>query len=253
MATRKPRLLDLFCGAGGAAMGYHRAGFEVVGVDIKPQPHYPFEFHQGDFRVAFIKGENIRFPDVGEFAAIHASPPCQRWTRFQSSQPKRVNRHPDLITPIRPLLKLSGLPYVIENVPGAPLEHPVQICGTAFNLGVKRGQLLRHRVFETSFPLEAVSSCFHVGPSVMVAGHGVDGYRGSGLSASEAREAMGIDWMNRDEMAEAIPPVYTQFIGKQLMEVLRKHLVTPTPENLATAHAVEVRAMRIRKGERPDR
>jgi len=208
----KPRLLDLFCGAGGAAMGYHRAGFEVIGVDIKAQPHYPFEFHQGD-AVEFLR----RWAQIPFFAAVHASPPCQKFTRFQQSQPKRVNNHPDFIAPTRDLLWEINLPYVIENVPGAPLYEPVQVCGTHFSLGVKRGQMWRHRIFESSYRLLG-TMCHHDGrPAVMVAGHGRDGYRGSGLNASEAREAMGIDWMNRDEMAEAIPPVYTNYIGGQLM------------------------------------
>lgn len=211
----RPRLLDLFCGAGGAAMGYYRAGFDVVGVDINPQPHYPFEFFQFDVL------DLVQNPSFGwNYDAIHASPPCQRFTRFQASQPKRENRHLDLITPTRPLLEATGLPWVMENVPGSPLRHPVQVCGTAFGLSVPRGQLWRHRLFEASFPI-AGTECFHEGPSVMVAGHGVDGYRGNGLNAAEARQAMGIDWMNRDEMAEAIPPAYTEWIGKQLLVEIR--------------------------------
>jgi len=210
VTAKRLRLLDLFCGAGGAAMGYHRAGFEVVGIDIKPQPHYPFEFHQADAL------EVLRMNLDWIFDAIHASPPCQKFTRFQQSQPQRANRHPDLIAQTRALLKRSLLPYIIENVPGAPLLDPVQFCGTAFNLGVARGQLWRHRLFEASFPI-ADAGCVHDGrPAVMVAGHGVDGYRGSGLNAADAREAMGIDWMNRDELAEAVPPAYTAVIGAQL-------------------------------------
>lgn len=220
-AVRRPRLLDLFCGAGGAAMGYHRAGFDVVGVDVSPQPHYPFEFHQGDFRIVFMGGWDIRFPFAADFDAIHASPPCQRFTRFQTSQPQRENRHLDLITPTRPLLEATGLPWVMENVPGSPLRNPVTVCGTAFGLAVPRGQLWRHRLFE-GIGLVG-TECAHDGrPAVMVAGHGKDGYRGSGLAAAEAREAMGIDWMNRDEMAEAIPPAYTEFIGRQLLSALVK-------------------------------
>lgn len=218
MATRKPRLLDLFCGAGGAAMGYHRAGFEVVGVDIKPQPHYPFEFRQGD---VLESDPSKRCYAWSSFDAIHASPPCQRFTRFRTSQPQRENTHPDLITPLRPLLEATGLPWVMENVPGSPLRHQVTVCGTWFGLGVQRGQLWRHRWFEANFPIKGLPCLHDTRPAVMVAGHGVDGYRGSGLSAAEAREAMGIDWMNRDEMAEAIPPIYTEWIGKRLMDQVR--------------------------------
>jgi DNA (cytosine-5)-methyltransferase 1 len=214
----RPRLLDLFCGAGGAAMGYHRAGFEVVGVDINPQPHYPFEFRQGD---ALEFGAKSVFAFTS-FDAIHASPPCQKFTRFQLSQPKRANRHPDLIGPVRIELQRTGLPWVIENVPGAPLLDPIQLCGSAFGL-VARGdrQLIRHRWFECGFGwAETVPPCRHEGRAVMVTGHGKDGYRGSGLAAYEAREAMGINWMNRDELAQAIPPAYTEWIGQQLLEAV---------------------------------
>jgi DNA (cytosine-5)-methyltransferase 1 len=217
----KPRLLDLFCGAGGAAMGYHRAGFEVVGVDDGPQKHYPFEFIRCDALDYLLSGRGIG--TQLHFDAIHASPPCQRFTRFQTSQPQRQNKHLDLITPTRPLLVATGLPWVIENVPGAPLLDPIQLCGSAFGL-IARGdrQLIRHRWFECSFGwAETVPPCRHEGRAVMVAGHGKDGYRGSGLAAYEAREAMGIDWMNRDEMAEAVPPAYTEWIGKQLMAALK--------------------------------
>lgn len=188
-------------------MGYHRAGWEVVGVDIRLQPHYPFEFHQADA---------LTFPLEG-FDAIHASPPCQLFTRFQASQPQRVNGHRNLIAPLRERLAGQCRPWVIENVPGAPLRAPVQLCGTSFGLGVGRGQLWRHRLFEASVALE-VPPCRHDGrPAVMVTGHGKDGYRGSGLAAAEAREAMRIDWMNRDELAQAIPPDYTEWIGRQLL------------------------------------
>lgn len=214
----RPRLLDLYCGAGGAAMGYSRMGFDILGVDINPQPHYPFPFVQADaldILGEFQTAERLQF--VGTINAIHASPPCQKFTRFQQSQPKRVNNHPDLIGPTRELLKLTGLPWVIENVPGAPLINPVLLCGTEFELGVARGQLWRHRLFEASFPITG-TPCRHDGrPAVMVAGHGKDGYRGSGLNAAEAREAMDIHWMNRDEMAEAVPPAYTEDIGRQLL------------------------------------
>jgi C-5 cytosine-specific DNA methylase len=138
----RPRLLDLFCGAGGAAMGYARAGFEVVGVDIAPQPRYPFEFHLED-ALEFLPLRRI----WGDFDAIHASPPCQRWTRAQNAA-QNADGHPDLITPLRPLLEATGLPYVIENVVGAPLRDPVKVCGLSLGLGVKR-----HRLFESNVSL----------------------------------------------------------------------------------------------------
>ena len=137
------RLLDLFCGAGGAAMGYHRAGFEVVGVDIKPQPHYPFEFHQADA---------LTYPLDG-FDVIHASPPCQRWSMY-SRNLGTWESFPDLITPLRPLLRASGRPYVSENVEGAPLTG-IRLCGSAFGLPVldDRTYLRRHRIFESNVDL----------------------------------------------------------------------------------------------------
>jgi DNA (cytosine-5)-methyltransferase 1 len=200
-------------------MGYHRAGFEVVGVDIKPQPHYPFEFIQAD-ALHLIRQWSRSWPD-GSWA-IHASPPCQLFTAFQHSQPKRRNNHLDLITPTRPLLAATGLPWVIENVPGAPLLDPITLCGSMFGLGTATAYLPRHRIFEASFPL-AAGWCQHPDkPSCMVAGHGKDGYRGDGLNAADARAALGIDWMNRDEMAQAIPPVYTEWIGRQLVAALER-------------------------------
>jgi DNA (cytosine-5)-methyltransferase 1 len=210
----KSRLLDLFCGAGGAAMGYHRAGFDVVGVDIRPQPNYPFEFIEADAL------EALRYLDADGFDAIHASPPCQRW----SSKTREPDAHPDLIAPLRPMLQLAaseGVPYVIENVPGAPLENPVQLCGSSFNLGVRR-----HRHFECSFPL-LVPPCVHgtqarqyriydhgrwyTSPIVHVFG------TGGGKGAEHWADAMGIDWMTRPELADAIPPAYTAYIGLNLL------------------------------------
>jgi DNA (cytosine-5)-methyltransferase 1 len=208
----RPRLLDLFCGAGGAAMGYSRAGFEVVGVDIKPQPRYPFEFHQADA---------MTFPLDG-FDAIHASPPCQRFSKAQRLQ---GNEHPDLITPIRERLMASGLPWAIENVEDArwAMREPLTLlCGAAF-AGL---QVYRHRLFETSHPM----------PLVLHAGHGVRltklGHRpvdgefmhvvGHFSGVARGRAAMGIDWpMTQDEVREAIPPAYTEWIGRQLMAHLQ--------------------------------
>jgi DNA (cytosine-5)-methyltransferase 1 len=138
----KPRILDLFCGAGGASAGYARAGFDVVGVDLNPQPRYPFEFHQADA---------LTFPLDG-FDAIHASPPCQAYSTMRRGLWKD-REHPDLIAPIRDRLIGADVPYVIENVEGARrlLVNPVLLCGTMFGLGTKEGnQLRRHRYFECS-------------------------------------------------------------------------------------------------------
>src|SRR5690348_13600467 len=143
----RPKLLDLFCGAGGAAMGYHRAGFDVVGVDIKPQPRYPFEFHQGDALDPTYRDPWFEPWWIDTFNAIHASPPCQAYTKARKLQGKE---HPDLIGPTRELLKATGLPYVIENVPGAPLVDPVVLEGQMFEgLATQRA-----RWFETNWPLE---------------------------------------------------------------------------------------------------
>ena len=226
----RPRLLDLFCGAGGAAMGYHRAGFEVVGVDIKPQPNYPFQFVQDD---ALLYLEAWQGPPV-PFDAIHASPPCQRYSTATKRNDTQ-DEHPDLIAPTRELLKATGLPYVIENVVGAPLEHPYLVCGANFGLIADGYKLRRHRWFEMSwwlpFSERGRCDCSLIAMDVMdVTGGGpthkprTDGgggrpYKGT---ADQARRIMGIDWMTKAELNEAIPPAYTEFIGTQLMAHLKQ-------------------------------
>lgn len=224
----KPRLLDLFCGAGGAAQGYANAGFEVVGVDLKPQPNYPFKFHEAD---ALDVMESIRdggywLYEIGEPDAVHASPPCQRWTRSRVS-----TDWPDYIEPLRPLLLY---PYVIENVPSAPLVHPVVLCGSSFGLRVRR-----HRAFELSFAdvMAMPCSCGWNDDFVTVAGGGPNpasfrrGPNATGgpdrkpQNIADALDAMGIDWkMTRSEVNEAIPPAYTEHIGQYLMRHL-SHVV----------------------------
>ena len=148
---RPLRALDLFCCAGGAAKGLDQAGFEVVGVDIKPQPRYPFEFHQADA---------LAFPTEG-FDFIWASPPCQAHTSMKSMH--NAKPHLDLIPETRAKLQASGIPYVIENVVGAPLIDPFMLCGTMFGLGVEDAELRRHRIFESSFPILA-PKCQHGDP-----------------------------------------------------------------------------------------
>lgn len=184
-------------------MGYHRAGFDVVGVDINPQPHYPFEFIQADA---------LTFPLDG-YDVIHASPPCQRYIR---SGTVARHRHPDLLPATRELLEATGLPWVIENVPGAPMRADVVLCGSQFGLRVRR-----HRWFESSEALIPwLLSCNHSEPIAGVYGHphGAGGANrgmlpGNHLSWSAA---MGIDWMTTAELADAIPPAYTEWIGRQL-------------------------------------
>ena len=217
----KPILLDLFCGAGGAAMGYHRAGFEVVGVDIKPQPHYPFEFHQADA---------LTYPLDG-FDAYHASPPCNKFTALNNLTPKiqlQSKEWVDLIEPTRERLFSTGKPYIIENVPGAPLVFPIILCGVMFGLKV-----LRHRLFECSFVMFQPPHIKHNGTvnagqymSVCSMGGGMyikDKYgekRKGSRKTEDWKVGMGIDWMNRYELTKAIPPAYTEYIGKELMKVL---------------------------------
>ena len=212
------RLLDLFCGAGGAAMGYHRAGFEIVGVDHKPQKHYPF---------TFVLGDALEYcaEHGAEFDAIHASPPCQRYS--VSTPPSRRASHPDLVAPTRKVLRLSGRPYVIENVPGAPVEAPFMLCGTMFGLVGPDYHLRRHRLFEAPWWRWLVPACYHwPGPAITITGHGwsyAETRRlGRHLLNDERKLLMGIDWTNRDELSQAVPPAYTYYIGCRLLEHLHK-------------------------------
>jgi DNA (cytosine-5)-methyltransferase 1 len=203
----KPRLLDVFCGAGGCSVGYARVGFDVVGVDHRPQPNYPFTFVLEDALRA------LKMP-LDNFAAIHASPPCQAYTKARKLQ---GNGHPDLVGPTRELLQAAGLPYVIENVKGAPLIDPVMLEGQMFpGLNVHRP-----RLFETNWPLDVpllrpspprqtkMGRPPKPGEAMQVVGHFSD--------VPAGRKAMGIDWMTQGELAQAIPPAYTEFIGNQLM------------------------------------
>jgi DNA (cytosine-5)-methyltransferase 1 len=216
------RLLDLFCGAGGCAggcaVGYHRAGFaEVVGVDIAPQPNYPFTFVLGDALEYVSKHGHT-------FDMIHASPPCQAYSITCHIHGKSKS-YPDLIGATRAALRATGKPYVIENVPGSPLVNPVKLRGDMFGLRV-----LRERWFETNpwllsppmppRPKDAYTnvsrgySSFSAGATyICVAGHN--------FSRADGAKAMAIDWMQaRDELAQAIPPAYTEYIGKQMIRVI---------------------------------
>lgn len=191
-------------------MGYHRAGFEVVGADIKPQPHYPFEFHQANALAYPLKG----------FAVYHASPPCQLWA--QGYNPYR-NTYPDYISTIRDILIQHGGGYILENVPRAPLRKDLVICGC--QVGLKH--IRRKRVFEMNFPppTDLPKKHNHSHKSISVTGTGTPTGTwkswGRSLKLSEFQEAMGIDWMSRKELSEAIPPAYTEYIGKYLMEQIR--------------------------------
>lgn len=221
------KLLDLFCGAGGAAMGYHRAGFEVVGVDNRPQPHYPFEFVLDD-ALAFV-AEHGR-----EFDVVHASPPCQAYS--EATPIEYRSSHPDLIGPTREALQATGKPFVIENVENARvhLKNPIMICGSMLGL-----LIWRHRYFET-WPIWSMSpgTCDHTRRPITIqiegntrktwlpimATGGGDGKGRADRKLCRSRErvdtirwAMKIDWMTQAELTEAIPPAYTEFVGRQLM------------------------------------
>lgn len=206
----RPRLLDLFCGAGGAGMGYHRAGFDVVGVDIKPQPRYPFEFHQADA---------MTFPLDG-FDAVHASPPCQAHSTLRH---RTRREYPNLIPETRERLVSSGLPYVIENVESAPLRNPLTLCGTEFGLQVEGRWLRRHRLLESNVFLPGAGGCNCSGRrigGVYGTGGGGPMTRGWKFRPDQARVAMGIDWMSTAELAQAIPPAYTEHVGGFLLAAL---------------------------------
>lgn len=215
----RPRILDLFCGAGGAGMGYSDAGFDVDGVDIEPQPRYPFSnFLQAD-ALETLRKWIAKGPMARRYDAIHASPPCQAYSTLKH---RTGGDYPDLVAETRALLKESGLPYVIENVVGAPLENPIMLCGSSFGLGANGRQLRRHRLFECSFPVMA-PPCQHEGEVVGVYGTGGGGQmtRGYKGTPEEYREAMGIDWASRAEIAQAIPPAFTEHVGSYLLAAIR--------------------------------
>ena len=206
------KLLDLFCKAGGASMGYHRAGFEVVGVDIKKQKRYPFEFIQADALEVLADKDFINGFDV-----IAASPPCQTHSitqHLRNAQGKTTTKL-DLIPETREALQAWGGKYIIENVPGAPLINPVTLCGSSFGLKVRR-----HRQFESNLVLTGLP-CDHKtqGKPIGIYGSMRDEIPGGGHTAKsieQAREAMGIDWMLGGDLVEAIPPAYTEHLGRQI-------------------------------------
>jgi DNA (cytosine-5)-methyltransferase 1 len=210
------RLLDLFCGAGGAAMGYYRAGFtEIVGVDIKPQPHYPFRFVQADLSAWRVVPHG--------FHAVHASPPCQSFSKTRAILRGKglTNKGVDLVAHTRAMLRRNERPYVIENVPGAPLESPIMLCGTMFGCRV-----YRHRLFECSDLLLAPTHGEHEHTTGSHRGYSKGTpfitVGGNNYNREQGAMAMGIDWpMTRAELSQSIPPAYTEFIGRQLIQSLR--------------------------------
>jgi DNA (cytosine-5)-methyltransferase 1 len=217
-------LLDLFCGAGGAAVGYHRAGFDVVGVDIVPRRRYPF---------AFVQADAMTFPLDG-FDAVHASPPCQR---FSITRVTHDREYPDLLTPTLARFADLAVPWVVENVPGAPMPNAVEICGAALRCealddGVPL-VLRRHRLFASNVALLVppcncaeyrrrgirVGGVYGGGPeNQRTANRNLGLFRGGYTPpASVARELIGTPWMTRAELAQAIPPAYTQLLGEQIL------------------------------------
>jgi DNA (cytosine-5)-methyltransferase 1 len=220
-AVATPKLLDLYCKAGGATKGYQRAGFHVTGLDIEPQPRYC-----GD---AFVQADAIEYVIAHghEYDFIHASPVCQRYSRTKSLHP---NEYPDLIPATRAALIATGRPYVIENVVGAPLIEPVSLCGRMFGL-----PLYRHRLFECSFFLLTPSHPAHTERTTSYRGPDTQARRnaarrsaaivtvvGHNFYLPDGVRAMGIDWMNRRELSQAIPPAYSEFIGRAWLDAWKE-------------------------------
>jgi DNA (cytosine-5)-methyltransferase 1 len=215
----RPRLLDLFCCQGGASMGYHRAGFDVVGVDCAEQPGYPFEFHQGD-ALTYLADS------YWDFDAIHASPPCHDHSDL--AHRTGTDGTGDLLAATLDALARLDIPWVVENVEGAPMPGALVLCGTEFGLSAmtKTGRrwLRRHRLFASNRLLMGAGGCScSMRPIVGVYGTGGGGQmtRGYKSTKAEAEEALGIDWMDRYGLSQAIPPAYTEFIGAQLLDALR--------------------------------
>ncbi len=220
------RLLDLFCGAGGCTKGYQLAGFWVRGVDLNPQPRYVGEeFIQAD-ALEYLRGL-IKSGEIAEFDAIHASPPCQGYS--ENLRHLSDGTAPLLIEPCRALLQSAGLPCVIENVEGAPLststnlfgDHGVILCGSQFGL-----RIWRHRLFETSFPVLEPAPCRHdqkpLNPHREESRQVMRAEFGQAAPESVWREAAGVPWMSRGESRQAIPPAFTEYIGRQLLLAIRR-------------------------------
>lgn len=240
----KPLVLDLFSGAGGCAKGYHDAGFEVIGVDIAPQSRYPYTFFQANA----LDVLNMLLSDglwhgytLDDFSVLHASPPCQEYSSSRhlrnATAIKPIIRE-KLVSQVYAALRETGVPYVIENVPGSPLPDSITLCGSMFGLPIRR-----HRWFACSHYLYAPCACAHTDGFVNVIGGKVRGYGtmrsatrtfleyGKTLRRSEGQyrkevgqAAMGIDWMTVNEMSEAIPPAYTRWIGMQLMDIIEREV-----------------------------
>ena len=205
---QKLKALDLFCGAGGASKGLADAGFEVTGVDIVRRKNYPF---------AFIEGDALKADTTG-YDLIWASPPCQAYTQAALSQRNAGKVYPDLMAATRAKLEASGVPFIIENTPGAPMRVDVVLCGSMFGL-----RLVRHRWFECSFPIfRLFTPCVHHPNPIVATGHGTPTWSrikngGKCYKITEVRDAMGIHWMNRGELSQAIPPAYSRWLAEQFL------------------------------------
>lgn len=239
-----PRLLDLFCGEGGAAAGYRLAGWDVVGVDSRPQPRYPYEFHQGEATAWPLDG----------YDAVHASPPCHDHSDL-AARTGRDHGTAWMLPHMIERLRASGLPFVVENVAGHRvrqyMDGAAMLCGSMFGLGAVDGGayriLKRHRLFVCSFPV--------LTPPDQCAGRQVGGVYGTGGGGKMTRgykfgrtagaAAMGIDWATRQGLAQAIPPAYTQFLGEQLRNYAHSEHA-PDTKTPRTVDLDRVRAGRVR-------
>jgi DNA (cytosine-5)-methyltransferase 1 len=213
-------LLDVYSGAGGAARGYQLAGFEVTGVDINPQPRYA-----GDH---FVQADALAYlatADLTGFDAIHASPPCQDHSQLSRNYGAPSHGTGHLLGDTLEVLRAQPLPWIVENVVGAPMPSPYLLCGATFGLSAYGRDLSRHRLFSTSFAM-LVPPCQHRrGNTIGIYGEGTNSYHvrklGHVITSAAKRAAMGIDWMNRVELAQAVPPAYTTFIGAVLADHIR--------------------------------
>ena len=239
----RPKILDLYCCAGGAAVGYHRAGFDVYGIDINPQPRYPFAFRRDDALATLallLTGEGVVFDtDEGpvrlwmeDFVAIHASPPCQSFSRTKTLH---SNEHPDLVEPTRTLLKQTGKPWIIENVVGAPLIDPIKLCGSEFDMigedvdGVPL-KMIRHRLFESNVQLTGKGGCRHRKDIQTASVYGAGGgwtpkhrdnpeRRGGYIPHVDVlRKILEVDWTTKHELSQVVPPAFTEHLGRQLLD-----------------------------------
>ena len=230
----RPKILDFYCGAGGAARGYYDAGFDVLGIDLNPMPRFPFEFIQGDALEILDQlqaGGRIGGYFLTDFAAIHASPPCQAYSSATADYRRnRGGSYPELIEPTRARLIRTRLPWTIENVPGAPLRADFKLCGCFFGLK----HLRRVRLFETNWhegDPAPTTEHKHELPALSICGSHPPRYGrekwlevyGRPVTEEDRQDVMGgVRWMNKKELSESIPPVYTEYIGSKLLAAIER-------------------------------